>query len=404
VTVLAPLAAALTLLCSDAPASAPPSPGQWAEPAMLEAPAPPDAPAPGPCPLAVPALGPGLHERAARLKAYLEAMKALEKARLEAARAELDGAAAAEDENASELAMLAAVRQLREVRSETLLTVPRATALEVSNFAGRIAVQAWKRNDVRIVAEHGRHDHLEPRLENGTLVIGVFGRHGEPAFGDVSVCVPEWMSMRLASIESAIDVEGVRAAIEAGSVRGDVSVRESRGPMQLRSVEGGVHVIDASGRVRCASINNMIRLVRVAGLIDAESVNGDIQLSQVESPDVDASSVNGSVDFSGPFQPRGRYRLASHRGNLKVGVPVGSGVDVSVASFKGAFESGFPVRVAPEARGRRFTFTLGGGGSSLELQSYQGRIQLLRDDESRAMPHPVPVVPAPPPPPAEEKR
>jgi hypothetical protein len=393
-----PLAAALTLLCTDTPAAAAPAPP--AAPIVFAVPAP---PAPD-TPLAVPAIAPApmtpvLAERLARLRAYLEAMRALQDARV----ADVDGPALDGDDDGDPM-MLAGAQHLREVRSETLLTVPRSTALEVSNFAGRIAVQAWNRNDVKVIAEHGRHDHLEPRLENGTLVVCVLDRHGEPAFGDVSVMVPVWMPLRLASIESAIDVEGLRAAIEAGSVRGDVSVRESRGPMQLRSVEGGVHVVDARGQMRCASINNMVRLVRVAGLIDAESVNGDIQMSQVESPDVDASSVNGSVAFSGPFQPRGRYRLASHRGNLRVGVPVGSGVDVSVTSFKGMFESGLPVPVAPNARGRRFAFKVGGGGSSLDLQSYQGKILLMRDDEHGATPQPLPAPMPPPPPVPGEKR
>jgi hypothetical protein len=301
-----------------------------------------------------------------------------------------------------ELAMPAGMPHLREVRSETLMVVPRSTTLDVRNFSGNISVRAWKRNDVRVVAAHARRDHLEPQLEDGTLSIAVLDRHGEPAFGDVTVLVPEWMALRLSSFESAISVQGVKAAIDAGSVRGDVVVRSSRGPLQLRSVEGGVRVFDARGHVQVASINNLVRLVRVIGLVDVESVNGDIQMSQVESADVEASSVNGSVDFSGPFQPRGRYKLTSHRGNLRVGVPVGSAVDVSVANYNGAFESGFPVLTTPRERGRRFTFTLGGGGSSLELQSYEGLIKLMREDGLPVPPRPA-AAPAPPSPP-EEKR
>ena len=357
-TVLAPLVAALSL-CATAGAF--------------------DAPPPPPCPL-TPEIAAYLLDRRERIV--------------------IDGPA--EPSEWIELAVPAGMPHLREVRSETLLTVPRSTTLDVRNFAGNISVQAWKRNDVRVVAEHARRDHLEPRLENGTLSILLLDRHGEPAFGDVTLLVPEWMPLRLSSIERAIDVEGVKAAIAAGSVRGDVVVRQSRGPLQLRSVEGGVRVFDARGHVQVASINNLVRLVRVIGLIDVESVNGDIQMSQVESPDVEASSVNGSVDFSGPFQPRGRYRLTSHRGNLRVGVPVGAAVDVSVANYNGAFESGFPVLTTPKARGRRFTFTLGGGGSSLELQSFEGLIKLMRDDGLPVPPRPAPA-PAPPSP-REEQR
>jgi hypothetical protein len=285
-----------------------------------------------------------------------------------------------------ELAIPAGMAHVHEARSETLMAVPRGTSLELNNLAGTIVIQAWKRNDVRAVAEHGHGDRLVARLENGTLALAMAGRYDEPAFGDVSVNVPVWMALHLSSVESSINVAGVQAAIEAGSVRGDVVVSQSRGPMQLNSIEGDVRVSDTRGPVQVASVNNLVSLVRVVGLIDAESVNGDIQLSQVESPDVAASSVNGSVAFSGPFQPRGRYRLTSHRGNLRVGVPVGSAVDVSVANFNGAFRSGFPVQIAPGLRGRRFTFTLGGGGSSLELQSFDGLIQLLRDDASPVAP------------------
>lgn len=293
----------------------------------------------------------------------------------------------------------AEVRRLREVRSETLLTVPRGTALEINNLAGTIVVSAWERNDVRITASHARRARLDPRLEHGTLSISVVGRYGEPAFGDMVVSVPSWMPLRLSGIETAIDVDGMKAAIDAGSVRGDVCVRRSRGPLQLRSVEGLVRVLDARGRVSVASLNNLVHLERVEGLIDAETVNGDIQLSDVESQDVVASTVNGSVNFVGPFQPRGRYRFATHNGNLRVGVPVGADVDVSVASFQGAFESGFPVQVAPHRKGKKFNFTLGGGGSTLELESFQGMIQLLRPSGIPAVPPTPPAAPRAPQPP-----
>lgn len=303
----------------------------------------------------------------------------------------------------AEFVLPAGMAHLREVRSETTLVVPRATTLDVSTFAGTIAVQAWSRNDVRVVARHGRRDRLQPRLENGTLTVVVVDRAGQPAFGDVTVLVPEWMPMRLTSVESPIDVEGVRAAIEAGSIRGDVVVRQVVGALQLRSVEGLVRVLDARGRVQVASINNLVRLERITGGIDAESVNGDIQMSGVDSRDVDASSVNGNVQFVGPFQPRGRYRLASHNGNLRVGVPVGADVDVSVHNFRGAFRNGLLPPVGPHGAGSRFTFTLGGGGSSLELQSFQGFIQLLRSNEM-PLPQAPPAAPRPPSAPQTEDR
>jgi len=307
-------------------------------------------------------------------------------------RAALD--AAVEELNAALEAQAAAAEQLREVRSDTSFAARRGMMLALTNLAGDISVEAWHRNSVRIVTEHARRDRVDAHVENGTLIVRIVNPRGEASFGDVHVSLPDWMPLRVASIESPIRVAGMRAAVEAGSVRGDVMVTRGRGPLQVRSVEGLVRVIDLRGRLHAASINRAVQLERVIGLIDAESVNGDIDMQGIDSQDVDASSVNGSVQFDGPFQPRGRYRLVSHNGNLRVGVPVGADVDVSVSAFRGAFESGIPVAIGPHGKGRRFTFTLGDGGSSLELQSFQGLIQLLRSQGLPVPPH-VPAPPAP---------
>jgi hypothetical protein len=354
--------------------------------------APPAAPAP------LPALAPlpdDLRELVERARALHQALAPQPPAPV------VDGPEAFDE--AFELALPASMAASREVRSETTLVVPRSATLDVSTFAGDIVVQAWPRNDVRIVARHGRRDRLAPRLVHDTLTVAVVGRAGEPAFGDLTVLVPAWMPMRLASVESPIGVQGVRAAVDAGSIRGNVFVRQVVGAVQLRSVEGLVRVLDARGPVQVASINNIVRLERIVGGIDAESVNGDIQMANIESPDVEASSVNGNVVFEGPFQHRGRYRLASHNGNLRVGVPVGADVDVSVHNIRGAFHNGLPAPLAPHGPGRRFTFTLGGGGSSLELQSFQGFIQLLRSNEL-SLPQAPPAPPRPPAAPQAEDR
>lgn len=371
------------------------------------------------------------------------------------------------------LEMVAPAGERREftARTETLITVPRGVALEISNLVGNIRVEGWDRDVVRIVADHDRRDQLRARvvtlrrqaadlgrraealrrraeadrmraedargraeseaergeriaagLENGTLQVETLNRMGIPAVVDYTITVPQWMALRLSGMQTDISVEGVRGAIEAESIRGDVEVRGGRGPLQLSSVEGSVRAFDCDGGLQASSINEDVTLDDVAGALVVESVNGDIRIGKVRSRSVEASSVNGSVVYKGAFEPRGRYRLASHAGNLVVGVPVGAGVDVSVATFQGGFRSGFPLEIGPWRRGQKFNFVLGTGGSSLELESFQGLIQLLRPGEipapapaPRAMPapkapHPPKVgrihkVPAPPsvPDPEEDK-
>jgi len=343
-----------------------------------------------------------------------------------------------------EMAAPAGTRHEFTARTETLITVPKGIVLELSNMMGDIKVDGWDKDVVRIVAEHSRRDQVRARvlvmrkkseelrrrveelrrgseavrreaeavrrraereerrpeqivagLEAGVLQVETLNRMGIPAAVDYTITVPKWMALRLSGMETDITVEGVRSAIAAESIRGDVLVRGGRGALQISSVEGEVRAFDCDGDLQASSINRTIELDDVSGELVVESVNGDIQIGRVKSRSVQASSVSGTVTYRGEFEPRGRYRLASHAGNLVVGVPVGAGVDVSVATFQGGFRSGFPLEVGPWRRGQKFNFVLGTGGSSLELESFQGLIQLLRPAEVPAVP-PVPrVAPAP---------
>jgi hypothetical protein len=53
-------------------------------------------------------------------------------------------------------------------------------------------------------------------------------------------------------------------------------------------------------------------------------------------------------------------------------------VNVSVATFNGAFSSSIPVTIERGHRARRFNFTLGSGSAKLELESFSGSVELAR--------------------------
>jgi hypothetical protein len=65
-----------------------------------------------------------------------------------------------------------------------------------------------------------------------------------------------------------------------------------------------------------------------------------------------------------------------------VSVPERSNVSVAVSTFDGEFDASFPVQIT-ETRRRRFTFTIGSGSARLELETFDGDIQLRRPGEVR---------------------
>ena len=87
--------------------------------------------------------------------------------------------------------------------------------------------------------------------------------------------------------------------------------------------------------------------------------------------------MDGSIEYDATSKDGGRYRFQSHDGDVTASVPERANVTVSVATFSGNFESSFPVTLKDKAK-HRFTFTLGTGSARLELESFDGSIQLRR--------------------------
>jgi len=125
-------------------------------------------------------------------------------------------------------------------------------------------------------------------------------------------------------------------------------------------------------------VNGAVHIVRSTGPVIASSVNGEIVLDRIDSDDVEASTVNGTVTYEGLIKNGGSYRFSTHNGDVDVTVPERVNATVSVATFSGEFSSGFPIQLSETKHGRRFNFTLGNGGARIELESFQGGIRLRR--------------------------
>jgi DUF4097 and DUF4098 domain-containing protein YvlB len=147
-------------------------------------------------------------------------------------------------------------------------------------------------------------------------------------------------------------------------------------------VEGEVSVRGSKGRVDVGSIEGEIRISETTAEIVAETVDGDIIMQGVDAAAVDANTVDGDIFYEGAIKDGGRYRFASHDGDLTVSVPERANASVAVSTFDGEFDASFPVQIT-ETRKRRFTFTIGNGSARLELETFDGDIRLRRPGQVR---------------------
>jgi hypothetical protein len=283
------------------------------------------------------------------------------------------------------------------VRTDTVVLVPHGARLELNDFGGSIAVTTWDRSAVRVSAAHAPNTRLRVDTNAGAVVVSAFRqlripdledlrparieRVELPSIVDYQLTVPRWMDLRLSGVNTAMDLKGVEGEVSAQTVRGSVALVGGRRFIRLIAFDGDVSLERARGRIEVSSLNQGVVLSRVEGPIRANTVNGDIRLEDVVSDDVEATSVSGGIVYAGSVRDAGRYRFATHDGDVTVFVPGRTNAAVSVATFDGDFESSFAIPELRPRHGKRFDFVLGTGEAELDLQSFLGTIRLLRPGE-----------------------
>ena len=268
--------------------------------------------------------------------------------------------------------------------TDTTFAVKPGTRLELSNFGGMIAVTTWAKNSVRVVAEHSSRVVIEVEASGPSLELNAVHRRGIPTGVDYQLTVPKWMGLALSGVNTDISVENSEAEVKVESVQGEVSVTGGTKNISATSVEGEVNIVGASGRIECSSVNGSVLVKGSTGPVVASSVNGEIVLDGIESNDVDASTVNGTVSYDGAIKGDGSYRFSTHNGDVTVAVSERANATVSVATFSGEFSSEFPIQLNETRHGKRFNFTLGNGSARIELESFQGEIRVRRPGSREA--------------------
>ena len=275
----------------------------------------------------------------------------------------------------SVLTLLLAATAL-QYQTDTTVVVPANARLHLKNDAGRIEVTSWNRNELRVQAEHGSRDRVLIERRNGVVTVQASRDRGRPIV-DYRLTVPAGMSLAVGGIHAEIAVTGVQGDIQAESVEGGITIRGGGGSMRLNSVEGDIIVEGARGSVQINGVDGDISVSNVVGNVSVETIDGDLTLENIDATNVDASTVDGDIMYSGTIKDGGRYRFTSHDGDVILAVPAGINATISVATFDGDFESDFQIPL-DKFEGRRFRFVLGSGSATVELESFDGEIRLRR--------------------------
>jgi DUF4097 and DUF4098 domain-containing protein YvlB len=197
------------------------------------------------------------------------------------------------------------------------------------------------------------------------------------------------MEGKLAASEGAVDFEvhvpqDASVSIRAGN--GPVTAERLRGDVMLEGDGASLDVRDLSrGHLKLRTVSGDITLHNVSNShVEITSIGGSVRMQGVTGAKVTVNTNKGSIHYQGSFGDGGVYSLTNHSGDIEVTLPAAASVSLTARSVTGSVENSYPFKpqeaaataAVPAGLLRSFTGISQAGSSSVNLQSFSGRIRV----------------------------
>ena len=276
--------------------------------------------------------------------------------------------------------------QERRVRIDTTLALAADATLDLSMVSGTIVVTAWGRPEARLVAR-APHGHLDlsasaMRVRLEEIREKRWRRGGDDDGGRVEVSVPRGVRIVARTTSGDLVVRGTTGDVDGSTVSGDIRLEELRGRIDVSTVSGDVVARRVDGDVEVSAVSGDVTLTVLTGSLRASTTSGTLRLEGIEARHVDASTLSGDLDFTGPLDAAGRYEFKAHSGDVVLHLAGAANARFSLETFSGDLDFDFPVTLQPTdrgaRRGRRLTFSIGEGGASVLASTFSGDLQIRK--------------------------
>ncbi|HET7291919.1 MAG TPA: hypothetical protein VFM88_05820 [Vicinamibacteria bacterium] len=221
--------------------------------------------------------------------------------------------------------------------------------IELKGVNGSITAEPSPGGEVEVIADrHGRRDDPD-EVEIRTI------EHA----GGVTICAvyPSAHAVRANRCEPG---EGGHLGADKNDVEVDFRVRVPEGVnFAGRTVNGGVEAEGLGGDVVATTVNGAVRATG-RGVVRGQSVNGSVfaRLGRADWPGkLSYSTVNGAITIE---------------------LPADASTEVRASTVNGGIHSDFPLAVKGRWGPQQARGTLGAGGRSLELETVNGAIRLVK--------------------------
>jgi DUF4097 and DUF4098 domain-containing protein YvlB len=283
------------------------------------------------------------------------------------------------------LAAIAAPAAAQQNITKRASVAPDAS-IEISNVQGSVKITAWDKNEVELIAVlESSKDELEFEATQHEVSIevdrpnGRYGRDEEDAH--LTLQVPRGASLDVSTVSANISVNGVRGEQALETVSGVIGTQAFDAEVQTAAVSGDVTVTGSGGKaaVTAENVSGTSIVTGVRGSFEGEVVSGDIHATIAAAESIEVSSVSGNVAISAELTPTARVAMESVSGELTLRLKPPVNADFDFESFSGDIENCFGQTARDTKKytpGSELSFTQGGGGARVEMETLSGDINV----------------------------
>lgn len=223
--------------------------------------------------------------------------------------------------------------------------------VSVSNVNGSITLEAWDKNEVKLVAI--KTADSKERLAEVEIKV-----ESKPDYFSVETNYDSWKA------------RGGERWKNNGKLEVDYQLMVPRGAVlnEIETVNGSVEVSNFTNTVRMSAVNGPVKAMNIRGSAKISTVNGDVlaDFDRLESGSkISLETVNGSVNLTIPSDSNATVRADSLNGNITN--------DFGLTVRKGKY-------VGRDLYGR-----IGGGDVQVKLNSVNGGLAIGRKNDGKSL-------------------
>jgi len=294
---------------------------------------------------------------------------------------------------------LMAGEEYQEKFEKTVALSPEGQVI-VSNISGDIKIMVWKEDKVKIEAvkyskassrekakENAARVEIQVTSEPGLVRIETkypesrkfWGGNSLDVSVDYSLWIPEKASIQAKSVSGDVKIGNVGGEVRANSISGDIILSGGKKSVSCKSVSGDVRVENVEADCDLDSVSGDVQATQVKGSIEASSVSGSVKMVQIDgAKTITAKSVSGSIEYKGQLNPEGRYKFASHSGDVKLFLPENAAFELEAATFSGSVKTEFAIEVLGKVSGRELRGKVNKGGALITAKSFSGDVEITK--------------------------